>query len=359
MPLMASLLLATLPVVYSQHSADFLGKSVQDQFGQKCVAHDRPCEDGVDCCGVCAYIGADTWRCLACTEVGHECIPMGNRCCDGGNRQKEVAVAHAQHRCQATVETSEKYGTTRYACQVANASDAYLELVSNTSMELQSFASTSRGISSNIRYQGKATDKQAEDLRDFAYHCFQRHPVRTSNLGELQATLGSATGCVVQRCERKWGWKPFLSQEGSDNGGPYEKFGHDAVVLGVETSSGKWQFVLKMQGSPHPAGRTVHSHIRHRGDATREQAHDLQQFAQACFKVNAIDTSNVGALQGSLGRATGCVVTKCERKWGWKPFLSGEGSDNGGPYGAHGLGATVVGVETTSGKWQFILRLKN
>merc|ERR1712008_12254 len=146
------------------------------------------------------------------------------------------------------------------------------------------------------------------------------------------------------------------SQEGSDNGGPYEKFGHDAVVLGVETSSGKWQFVLKMQGSPHPAGRTVHSHIRHRGDATREQAHDLQQFAQACFKVNAIDTSNVGALQGSLGRATGCVVTKCERKWGWKPFLSGERSDNGGPYGAHGLGATVVGVETTSGKWQFILR---
>jgi len=234
--------------VHSQHSADFLGRYLQDQLGQKCVAHDRPCEDGVDCCGVCAYIGADTWRCLACTQVGHECIPMGNRCCDGGNRQKDIAVAHAQHSCQATTETSEKYGTTKYTCQVVHAADMHAELVSNTSStELQSSALTSRGISSSIRHQGKATDKQAEDIREFAYHCFQRHPVRTSKgVAEFEATLGSASGCVVQKCERKWGWKPFLSQEGSDNGGPYDRFGHDAVVVGVETPSGRWQFILKL-----------------------------------------------------------------------------------------------------------------
>lgn len=347
---MARLVLATLPLVQGQHSTDFLGRYAQDQFGQECVAHDRPCEDGVDCCGVCAYIGADTWRCLACTEAGEECIPMGNRCCNGGNRQKDIAVPDAQHSCLPTAE--------KFTCQISNVSDR-VDVDSNTSPELQAFAATSRGISCNIRYQGGATEKQAEDLRDMAYHCFQRHPVRTANLIEVEGTLGSATGCVLQRCEGKWGWKPFLSQEGSDNGGPYEKFGRDATVIGVETPSGNWQFVLKVQGPSHPAHITVHSHMRHGGDATREQAQDLRQFAHDCFKLHAIDTSNVGALDGSLGRATGCVVAMCERKWGWKPFLSGEGSDNGGPYGAYGLGATVVGVEAPSGKWQFILRLQH
>jgi len=130
---MARLIIAFLPVVRSQHSADFLGRYVQDQLGQKCVVHDRPCEEGVDCCGVCAYIGADTWRCMACTEAGQECIPMGNRCCDGGSRQADAVVAHAQHSCEATAETSEKYGTTKYTCQLAKSADTYAELVSNIS----------------------------------------------------------------------------------------------------------------------------------------------------------------------------------------------------------------------------------
>lgn len=364
---MTRLLLALLPLAHCQ-PAQFLGRYLLDESGQQCLGNDRPCEDGVDCCGICAYIGADSWRCMACTEVGDECIPMGNRCCSGGNKQKDVLVSNPNHSCQATNETSEEYGTTKYTCQAVNASGSSAEIESNNSaIMLQASASTGRGVESYVRYQGKATDKQVGDLRDFAYHCFQRHPVRTSNLGELQGSLGSAIGCVLQRCRAKWGWKPVLSQSGSDNGGPYEGFGRQSTVVTVDTPSGKWQFVLKMQGSsqgsshgPRPSpGRAVRAQIHHRGDATREQARDLRRFAGACFKQHSIDTSNVGALDGSLGRAIGCVTSRCERKWGWKPFVSQEGSDNGGPYSAYGRGATVVGVETSSGKWEFVLRLKS
>lgn len=43
------------------------------------------------------------------------------------------------------------------------------------------------------------------------------------------------------------------------------------------------------------------------------------------FAANEIDTSNVGSLDSSLGRAVGCVLDKCQQKWGWKPLLTGEG----------------------------------
>jgi len=364
---MARLLVALLPLARCQ-PAQFLGRYLLGESGQQCVGNDRPCEDGVDCCGVCAYIGANSWRCLACTEVGDECIPMGNRCCNGGNKQKDLLLSNPQHSCQATAETSEKYGTTKYTCQAVNASISMSSFSSDESesnmsaVRMQASASTGRGVETYVRYRGKATDKQAQDLRDFAYQCFQRHPVRTTNLGELQGSLGSAIGCVLRRCRAKWGWKPVLSQSGSDNGGPYDSFGRQSTVT-VDTSSGKWQFVLKMQGSSHgprpSPGRAVTAYVRHRGDATQEQARDLRQFAGACFKQHAIETSNVGALDASLGRAISCVTSRCRRKWGWKPYLSQEGSDNGGPYGAYGRGATVVGVETSSGKWQFVLRLKS
>jgi len=84
----------------------------------ECVADGKPCADGVDCCGICAYIGANTWTCQACTPLGDECIPMGNRCCDGGNKQKDVVLEHPSHTCRATGEISEKYGITKYTCQV-------------------------------------------------------------------------------------------------------------------------------------------------------------------------------------------------------------------------------------------------
>ena len=85
---------------------------------------------------------------------------------------------------------------------------------------------------------------------------------------------------------------------------------------------------------------------------------DLLHFTESCFKKNPIDISNLGSLQGSLGGAIGCVLDKCQDKWGWKPQLSGSGSDTGGPYDVHGLGATIIGAETSTGKWQFIIRLK-
>jgi len=91
---------------------------------QQCIGNDEACVEGIDCCGVCAYIGADTWRCIACTEAGDECIPMGNRCCGGGSKQQDSVEASAQYSCQSTSENSTRYGngnTTKYTCQTTDA----------------------------------------------------------------------------------------------------------------------------------------------------------------------------------------------------------------------------------------------
>mmetsp|Transcript_15471 Transcript_15471/g.39859 ORF Transcript_15471/g.39859 Transcript_15471/m.39859 type:complete len:120 (-) Transcript_15471:288-647(-) len=99
-------------------AAQFLSRhGTEKTEGATCVADGKACVDGVDCCGVCAYIGADTWTCQACTALGDECIPMGNRCCDGGNKQADVVLEHPAHTCKATNEISEKYGSTGYTCQ--------------------------------------------------------------------------------------------------------------------------------------------------------------------------------------------------------------------------------------------------
>jgi len=87
-----------------------------------CVADGQPCADGVDCCGVCAYKGADTMMCEACTPPGEECIPMGNTCCDGGSKQPGQDVAEPGHVCAATNEQSQRYNSTKYTCQQRAAS---------------------------------------------------------------------------------------------------------------------------------------------------------------------------------------------------------------------------------------------
>jgi len=84
-----------------------------------CVAHGQHCEEGVDCCGVCASKGSDLMVCEACTPPGEECVPMGNSCCDGGTKQPGQEVAHPAHMCAATNEKSEKYPRAKhkYTCQ--------------------------------------------------------------------------------------------------------------------------------------------------------------------------------------------------------------------------------------------------
>ncbi|CAK8992676.1 unnamed protein product [Durusdinium trenchii] len=146
-------------------------------------------------------------------------------------------------------------------------------------------------------------------------------------------------------------------------------FGADSTVIAVKTPGGRWQFVLQRPQTPAPADHgdaTVMVQSLHRGDATDAQEKtfmggletDLLHFTESCFQKSPVDTSNLGSLQGSLGGAIQCVLDKCQEKWGWKPELSGSGSDNGGPYDVYGLGATVIGAETAGGKWQFIVRLK-
>lgn len=223
------------------------------------------------------------------------------------------------------------------------------------------FLSLKRGISARCLLQGWADDAQESDIVKAAQDCFTRNEVQTSNLGELQGTLGVATGCVVSNLDAKWGWRPELAGSGSNTGGPYDVYGEGLTLVGVETPSGSWQFMLRKpsasQGGSSHVAVTVHSY--HRGDATPQQERDLIHFADSCFSKEDVDTSNLGSLQFSLGKNVDCVLQKCLEAWGFKPESSSSGSDNGGPYDAYGLGATVIGVESPSGKWEFVLRLKN
>eukprot|EP00437_Effrenium_voratum_P043610 CAMPEP_0181479390 /NCGR_PEP_ID=MMETSP1110-20121109/43259_1 /TAXON_ID=174948 /ORGANISM="Symbiodinium sp., Strain CCMP421" /LENGTH=280 /DNA_ID=CAMNT_0023604825 /DNA_START=585 /DNA_END=1427 /DNA_ORIENTATION=- len=184
--------------------------------------------------------------------------------------------------------------------------------------------------------------------------------VRVS-LQRLQGTLGVATGCVASNLDAKWGWRPELAGSGSNTGGPYDVYGEGLTLVGVETPSGSWQFMLRKpsasQGGASHVAVTVHSY--HRGDATPQQETDLIHFADSCFSKEDVDTSNLGSLQFSLLKNVDCVLQKCLEAWGFKPEFADSGSDNGGPYDAYGLGATVIGVESPSGKWEFVLRLKN
>lgn len=225
------------------------------------------------------------------------------------------------------------------------------------------FLSRKNEVVASILQGGWADSSEQEMLLRYAKDCFSWNPVDTSSgVGGLQGSLGDATQCVLINLEQRWGWKPELTGSGSNNGGPYDAYGASNAVIGVDTPSGKWQFILKKSGGGDgddtTSHQTVSANCLHRGDATVEQETDLISFTEQCFQKNPIDISNVGSLQGSIGSAVGCVLQKCEEKWGWKPTSTGSGSNTGGPYDAYGLGATIMGAETSTGKWQFILRLK-
>ncbi|CAE7513982.1 unnamed protein product [Symbiodinium pilosum] len=220
-----------------------------------------------------------------------------------------------------------------------------------------------KGVSANCLISGWADDSQQAELRKTSEDCFTWNPVDTSQgVGGLQGSLGDATQCVLYNLNQKWGWQPELVGSGSNSGGPYDTYGAGTTVIGVDTPSGKWQFILKKPegaGGGSGAGQvavTVQS--LHRGDATPEQETDILHFAQECFSKSDVDTSNLGNLQGSLGTNIGCVLQKCEDKWGWKPQNTQSGSLNAPPYDVYGLGATVIGVDSPAGHWQFVLRLK-
>ena len=235
------------------------------------------------------------------------------------------------------------------------------------------FLSRKTDISARVLQQGWVDSSQQQMLLRYASDCFSWNPVDTSTgVGGLQGSLGDATSCVLINLEQRWGWKPDLVGSGSNNGGPYDGYGAGTTIIGVDTPSGKWQFILKNTASngsnstPSQAGESqeggsesVIVHSLHRGDATSEQETDLIHFTETCFGKHHIDISNVGSLDLSLHTAISCVLQNCEKKWGWKPELSVSGSDAGGPYDAHGIGATVIGAKTNTGKWDFVLHLKS
>ncbi|CAJ1386749.1 unnamed protein product [Effrenium voratum] len=226
----------------------------------------------------------------------------------------------------------------------------------------------SAGTSARCLLRGWADDSQCEEMVKIAQDCFSWNPIDTSNVGSLQGSLGDAQGslgdateCVLYNLKLKWNWAPELSGSGSNTGGPYDVYGQGNSIIGVDTPSGKWQFILHKgegQGGDHGSSGTATAQSLHRGDATPAQEKDLLKFTERCFSKHNVDTSNLGALQGSLGSAIGCVLSKCEKKWGWKPTLSQSGSNTGAGYDGFGLGATVIGAETSTGKWQFVVHLK-
>eukprot|EP00435_Cladocopium_sp_Y103_P031656 s3391_g8.t1 len=218
-------------------------------------------------------------------------------------------------------------------------------------------------------HRGDASSEHETDLIHFTETCFGKHHIDISNVGSLDQSLDIAISCVLQTCEKKWGWKPQLSVWGSDAGGPYDAYGSGATVIGAKTSTGKWEFVLhktggntggNIHGTPtHDKGsKSVSVSCLHGGAATSEQETDLIHFTEKCLEKHHIDISNVGNFDQSMATATTCVLEKCEQKWGWKPQLSVWGSKGGGPYDTYGMGATVIGAQTKTGKWDFVLHLK-
>ncbi|CAE7383360.1 unnamed protein product [Symbiodinium natans] len=71
-----------------------------------------------------------------------------------------------------------------------------------------------------------------------------------------------------------------------------------------------------------------------RGWADDAQESDIVKVAQDCFTRNAVQLCFLSKppRQGTLGVATGCVVTNLDTLWGWRPELTGSGSNTGGPY---------------------------
>jgi len=220
--------------------------------------------------------------------------------------------------------------------------------------------------------QGWASDAQANDLVKVAQDCFTPQTTASSSSSKAscpECGLSVATGCVLRKLYRLWGWRPELAGSGSNTGGPYDALDAGITLVGVETPSGSWQFMLQKPQAAKAAGQgsvrnsegsshvvAVHSH--HRGDATEQQEADLIRFAESCFSNADVDTSNFGSLQLTLGNRMDCVLQKCLEAWGFRPEESVYGSDAGGPYDAYGLGATVIGVESPSGNWDFVLHLK-
>ena len=158
------------------------------------------------------------------------------------------------------------------------------------------FLSRKNEVVASILQRGWADSSEQEMLLRYAKDCFSWNPVDTSSgVGGLQGSLGDATQCVLINLEQRWGWKPELTGSGSNNGGPYDAYGASNAVIGVDTPSGKWQFIFlkKSGGDDTTSHQTVSANCLHRGDATVEQETDLIGFTEQCFQKNPIDISNV------------------------------------------------------------------
>ncbi|CAJ1434638.1 unnamed protein product [Effrenium voratum] len=235
MPRMTTWALLTSLVTASP--LDFLGRRLED--AASCVESNTPCMDGKDCCGVCAYIGAETWQCLDCTAADDECIPMGNRCCNGGNKRKDEVLADAQFTCQGTGTISELYGIQKYTCQAAGPKPAE-EAASPAAPEP---ALKEAEVEVTILQRGDATERQAEDLKSYSKFCFESYPVDT----EGGMGLSKATDCVVDYFLGVYRYKPVLSGSGSYTGSDISAKLAGATVIMVKTPSGEWEMVFRME----------------------------------------------------------------------------------------------------------------
>lgn len=217
-------------------------------------------------------------------------------------------------------------------------------------------------VASKALQVGDAGGRQLAEILSAARHCFAAHRIDTTNLGNLQGTLGAAVGCVARDLAKAWGWAPAISNAGSQSCGQCEGYGLGSTVVEVDTEAGRWMFVLQLQGAaPLQKVSAAHGHAVavQQGDATSAQLAVILRATNGCFREHSVDTSNVGRLDMTLGNVVACVLRECERAWGWKPEVNFEGSHSCGPCDSFSMGSTMIAMDgLPSGDWLFELRLK-
>lgn len=303
---------------------------------------------------------------------------MGNRCCDGGRKRRNVVQQVSEHVCRATSEVSQRYGTTRYTCQRAfwqpigskekETSASIVPIQSQPPWDsemspqmLDSSLSAPRLNPSVARALqiGDATSEQLAAILRLARVCFDRSPADPSNL--LEGTLGSAVGCVQDGMQTRWGWRPFVDIQGSTSCDQCDEYGGGATVIEVITDSGDWMLVMRLKDlfvQKRPVQGSSTAKVLQPGDAADSQLAVILQATERCFDTQQGDTHSSTQLYAKLGAALVCVQSMCEAAWGWKPHVREAGSHSCGTCEGSGLGATVIAVDTNWQNWMFVLQLK-
>ncbi|CAE7678307.1 Rnf130 [Symbiodinium pilosum] len=178
-------------------------------------------------------------------------------------------------------------------------------------------------------------------------------PAAGVNAALAQQEVQQSAECVAMKCEEHWGWSPSLTGSGPNSGGPYNTYGAGHTIIGAETPSGKWQFILYTASPQVPLEGSVTAQSSHKGWASSDQQTDLIRFAEECFSSHAVDVSSPNQQQATLHQAAQCIPTKCEESWGWSPQLTGFSAAEA--YSDFGEDHSVLHVETPRGTFEVVL----